>query len=178
MTRQAERIKLSKLLKDGLEKVADASHQKLNEVTNQMTTLTNGEVFRDKIIELALQGKEWAANLLVERVEGKAPVADKQADGGDVESRLEDVTIHHLNALAGFGQQQSAVSQPAASEDGGVGKEPASSGTGDKPARRPSRLLDLPSNRARRPKGAGGEPPMASEAAGSGPPKRAAATPA
>lgn len=143
---QNKRVVLSKMLRDLLGQpvsVKNLSKAEIDNLVEGHQVMSNGEALAQKLMEMAVQGKEWAISLVLERTEGKAVQATKE-DGSDrtTEERLNNITAKHLNSLtAAYVADPQPEADPAAAA-------PVADGA-DRPA---SRLLGLPRNRPNRPK--------------------------
>jgi hypothetical protein len=142
--------KLSRWLKELLGRNAPIEIQDIDELADGQPGKTNAEALAEIIVREAVVNKErWAIELIADRTEGK-PVQAVKNDEGDrtTEERIADVTVAHLNQLAG------SVGKPGGAGDGqrphaGTGEpaeppHPDRADPGDR-APRPARpLLDLP----------------------------------
>lgn len=54
-----------------------------------------------EVVKMALRGKEWAIQLVYDRMEGKTPVGNQARDDGrGLEDKLDGITTAHLNAYS------------------------------------------------------------------------------
>ena len=143
MAKQEKRTKtpsttaqLAKLLREKLGETADLEFQNItNPIPGQPTTsfVTNGDVLVDKIMKLAVEGKQWAMQLVFDYVEGKpAQASTEDAESRQTEQRLDEISSEHLNQFA-----EQVI---------GRGTDAGGESSGDDPARPVSRLMDLPKN--------------------------------
>lgn len=98
-----------------------------------------------KVVKLAIDPKkqnQWAIATILDRTEGKAGQgAPPDTSGRRFKEKMDDVTTHHLNTLAGqFIKNHAGVAIDEA-------REPQEAAAG--PVANP--LMDLPNNRARNP---------------------------
>src|SRR5438309_1938024 len=95
---------LSRWLKEILGRAAPIDFQDVDSMAGGDPGKTNAEVVAELIVREACKGERWAIEILADRTEGKPVQAVKQ-EGEDrsVEERIEDVTVAHLNDLAGAG---------------------------------------------------------------------------
>jgi hypothetical protein len=102
---------------------------------------TWNDLITRKIVAAAADPKktnQWAIEMILERVEGRAVQGEPASDGGRaIEERLDDITQRHLNDLAAQFVESGGLASSAASG------EPAAAADG--PA---SKLMGLPGNRA------------------------------
>jgi hypothetical protein len=163
-------ISLRKLLIQRLAKEAGQQWQTTTAVGTK-TGFTNAEVMVDKMIEAALEKKEWAAMGIMHALEGKPGTAKVREGDEELEmERLNELTQTSINDLARASGVSEPVQQPAqeggeedaggdgelselsdpgpsrcAGAGGGGAFEPG--GSRPVPTGPASRLLDLPSNR-------------------------------
>lgn len=140
----AKKIVLSKLLRDLLGRpvsIKNLSAKEVSELVEGFQVMNNGEALAEKLMQLAVQGKEWAIAIVLERTEGRAVQAAKE-DGSDktTEERLDYITTQHLNSLAKRHVERQQDEQPIAPvhEPAEVGSRPQNVSAG--PA---SKLLGL-----------------------------------
>lgn len=99
-----KRIRLSKLLQELLGQpvsIKNLTDKEIADLVEGYAVMSNGEALATKLMQLAVQGKEWAVQIVLERTEGRAVQAAKE-DGSDrtTEEKLDHVTAQHLNSLA------------------------------------------------------------------------------
>lgn len=146
MSTAKEKRELTKLLKKKLgdripvELLTDLGYKELvDEMADGVPSPTFAEVLAQKIMRLAIDPKksnQWAAELIFDRIEGKAVQVQGQTDNGrNIRERLDDISSKHINeAIARHGKAKS---------DGGDKLEIES----DRPVANP--LMDLPQERNR-----------------------------
>ena len=142
-TRRAKRVRqISELLGDLLDKPCDVDDlEGYDEVLTEIGAGTPApkvaELLAKKIVSLALDSKktnQWAIEMLLDRTEGKSVQGKpKTDDGRQIEEKLSDISIKHLNQIAGTTE----AARPA-----GPAKQEAK-GTKARPV---SRLVALPKN--------------------------------
>lgn len=142
------RAQISKELRDLLGE--DVPHHFLDAQTirllseGERVNTTNARIIADKVIELARNGDRWAIDFLADRTEGKAAQAIKADDGDRIlTEQLNDVTVQHLNKLAGINAHASVGANPLA-QPATVGGDRDEDAAGERAAGPTSPLLDLP----------------------------------
>ncbi|MCC7147127.1 MAG: hypothetical protein IT443_11835 [Phycisphaeraceae bacterium] len=163
------RRKLSQLLADALGQ--KASSELLSQCPDLLKQIQAGqeiptiaELLVAKVVQLALdpaKQNQWAVEMIFDRVEGK-PVAGIAPDdqGRPIEDRLDDITGQYINELADRFVRAKRSEEAAETRDRDQRPAPVA----EPPSGRPSPLLDLPQNRARRPQDVPREPPVESPA--------------
>lgn len=155
-------VRLARMIRAKLGEKAKLDIQ-INEMAEGYVQKTNGEMLVDKLVEKALEGKDWAIKLIAEYVEGKPAVTQRSEDSDRAaEQRLRELTVEHLNHIAeqlGGGESGDSASagartdaQPADSLDDAADADPAGGVTvASRKARQAaatSPLLALPKDRA------------------------------
>lgn len=151
MSLKKRRAQISKELRDLLGE--DVPHQFLDAqiirlmADGERCNTSNARIIAEKVMELARNGDRWAIDFLADRTEGKAAQAVKNDDGDRIlTEQLNDVTVQHLNKLAGVDVEASVGANPLVESpvDGGDGDEDS---VIQRTAGPTSPLLDLPENR-------------------------------
>ena len=82
-------------------KLIEESNFSLEELEPNAPAPKIADLIVHEVVKLALKGKEWAIQLVYDRVEGKAPQGQPvKEDGRILEDRLDAVAKSHLNSFS------------------------------------------------------------------------------